>query len=358
MDRIEFRNLLRRYLDNQCTDAEQHLVNQLYDLIEDSRTPAEWSDTEGLEEQMWANIEAQTFNKNNTQEQHEKLTARTIGQPLRKLINPWIGRAAAFLLVAVSAWWFFGRSNNAVSTAWTDTTANKPKEIVNNSLQAMTVTMEDGSTAILQSGSHLFFPEHFATDKREVSLTGQAFFNIAKNSARPFLIYTGNVVTRVLGTSFWVKNTEGGTHIEVEVKTGKVSVFKRQNIKDNHTIDKTLGNDGVVLTPNQKVQYFNDKEVFVTGLVAKPQLLEMEHAQEALPNFKFNETNLSDVILELEKAYGIQIVLSNDALNNCPVTGNLTKQALFDQLTLICGSLNANFEIKGTTILVNGRGCN
>jgi transmembrane sensor len=350
MNRKEFRDLLRRYLNDDCSVEERRLVDQLYDLIGEE-TPLNWDDTEGVEEKMWAKIEAQTISK---------IPANRPNN-VRKLINKksfsfWVWRmaAAAVILGFVALTWLFVRENNVSTDVLTQSMAvGTMQEIINHNIDPMSITLEDGSKIILQSGSRLRLPEHFAASERVVFLTGEAFFDIAKNPERPFFVHAKDIVTRVLGTSFWVKNTEGSKNIAVEVITGKVTVYKEKT-----STQKQSENDGVVLTPNLKVTYFVEDEHFVTGLVEKPILLKAVETQVQTTQFDFYETALSTVINQLETAYGIQIVLANDELNSCPLTANLTKQPLYTKLDLICATLNATYAIKGTSILISGKGCN
>ncbi len=349
MNRKEFRDLLRRYLNDDCSAEERRLVDQLYDLLGEE-TPVNWEDTEGVEEKMWAQIEAQTIGKMPTE-----IPVIALKQINNKSFSYWIWRAAAAAVVVglvTATWLFSGKNSIFTPNSSTETAALSMKEIINNNIDPMSVTLEDGSKIILKSGSRLRLPEHFAAAERVVFLTGDAFFDIAKNPERPFFVHAKNIVTRVLGTSFWVKNTEGSKNIAVEVVTGKVTVYKEKT-----AAQKPLESDGVVLTPNLKVTYFVEDEHFVTGIVEKPLLVKSTETQPASPQFIFNETPLSDVIKQLEIAYGLQIVLANDALNNCPLTANLTQQPLYTKLNLICATLNATFDIKGTSILISGKGC-
>lgn len=339
MNRAEFRDLLRRYLDDACTPQEAQLVEQLYDLIGDARTPLEWSDAEHLEAEMWAKIEAET----GVQAQEIVITKKYNSLNIKYLA--WIGRvAAAVVFVCLVGWWWQQSYPKTHGTY---------KEIVNKTNKVMQIKTEEGSKIALQPDSRLRYPEHFEATKREIYLEGVAFIDVVPNPEKPFLVHTGDVVTKVLGTSFWVRNAEGGKNVEVEVKSGRVSVFNKKLVNAER---KELGTEGVVLTPNQKVQYIAKNEVFVTGLVAQPQVLETVIKKELI-QFDFDDTPLSEVVSRLELAYGIKIVLSSDLLNNCPLTANLMQQPLFEKLALICGSLNATFEIKGTTILISGRGC-
>jgi transmembrane sensor len=357
MNRKEFRDLLRRYLNDACSVDERRLVEQLYDLIGEE-TPLSWEDSDeasrffehGIEEKMWAKIEKQTISNNNPNT--SLLEDKQINQ---KLKISWIWRvAAAAVVVGVAAfvWLSMGQSKILPNLLNKEMANSNLKEITNHTIDPMSVTLEDGSKIILKSGSRLRLPEHFATDKREVFLTGEAFFEISKNPDRPFFVHAKDVVTRVLGTSFWVKNTEGSKNIAVEVVTGKVTVYKEKT-----TLKTSSESDGVVLTPNLKVTYFVENEHFVTGIVAKPVLVKAEETTPKIQQFSFNDAPLSEVMSQLETAYGIQIVLANDILNMCPFTGNLEKQPLFTKLDLICATLNATYDVKGTSILISGKGC-
>src|SRR4029077_14541011 len=111
------------------------------------------------------------------------------------------------------------------------------------------VNLSDGSRVTMQPHSVLHYARKFSTDKREVYLQGEAFFRVAKNPSKPFLVYYNNLVTKVLGTSFNVNTNALTGNIEVSVKTGRVQVYEnKQLINDSK-------NKAVILTPNQKVIY-------------------------------------------------------------------------------------------------------
>jgi transmembrane sensor len=336
---------------------ERRLVDQLYDLIGEE-TPLNWDDSddaslffrEEVEEKMWAKIETQTIGKMPNETPVVEL------KPIKqKSFSHWVWRIAAAAVVlgfVATMWLFLDKSTTFLNKLSHETAATSMKEIINHNIDPMSVALEDGSKIILKSGSKIRLPEHFAANERVVFLTGEAFFDIAKNPERPFFVHAKDIVTRVLGTSFWVKYTEGSKYVDVEVMTGKVTVYKTKTATQN-----TTESDGVVLTPNIKVTYFVEDKHFVTGIVEKPILLTAPTTALSSPQFYFNETPLSEAINQLEKGYGIQIVLANDALNSCPLTADLTKQPLYTKMDLICATLNASYEVKGTSILISGKGC-
>ena len=136
-----------------------------------------------------------------------------------------------------------------------------------------------------------------------------------------------------------------------------LDVYKRQVYGQSNEKRSPVAN-GVVLSPNQAATYYDDQKHFVTGLVEKPTLLETPETGKQELTFQFDDTPLSEVIRQLELAYGIDIVVENEQQNNCLLTADLSSQPLYNQLDLICASLKAKYEIQGTTILLSGKGCN
>ena len=93
----------------------------------------------------------------------------------------------------------------------------------NTEQSTLVTTLEDGSIVYMGGETSLQYPEHFSMDKREVSLQGNALFDVTGNRERPFLIETEEVRIEVLGTMFHVKSDVGST-FELSVQRGKVKV--------------------------------------------------------------------------------------------------------------------------------------
>ena len=85
----------------------------------------------------------------------------------------------------------------------------------------------DGSIVTLNRNSKLIFPKHFTKNVREVTITGEAFFDVKPNTSKPFIINAGNVQVKVLGTSFNVCAYPGTETVEVVVESGKVQVTRK-----------------------------------------------------------------------------------------------------------------------------------
>ncbi len=188
-------------------------------------------------------------------------------------------------------------------------------------------------------------------------LAGDAFFTIAKDSRRPFRVVTEQVETQVLGTSFWVHTAAQTNKVDVEVVTGKVQVYERKRLAKT---DNKLSH-GVVLTPNQMVT-ITDSEHWETGLIAQPKPIQDELTTEAGGPAKtealvFEGTPLSVVCQRVTQVYGIDIDLASTDLSSCTFSGDISRQPLYTQLDLICSAINARYDVRGTRILISGRGC-
>ena len=229
-------------------------------------------------------------------------------------------------------------------------------ETVNTANTTLKIKLEDGSYVVLQPNSKIAYPKHFAIDKREVFMEGDAFFKVSKNASRPFLVYNQNLVTQVLGTSFIIKTDKANKQVTVEVKTGKVTVFENnKEITLNNTQQKS---NGAIITPNQTCTYNIKERYFITALSENPEPVVTEDTVlHKTFSFLYEDAKLKDVLKTISEAYAIEIVTENDAINICKFTGDLSALPLYDKLELICLSTNHTYEIKSTKILLKGNGC-
>ena len=343
MSRHKFGQLLQKYLRGECTPEEKIFIEHWYGLLETETSElSKELDNPDVEARLWNQIQRQ-MDTNGPAD-----AGRII--PLKTARYRWIGIAASLLLVGG---WFFVRQSihNVVSTHSLAIQGNAGwVEQTNTSAKPLTVRLEDGSTVQLTPLSSLRFPKHFASEKRTVYLTGDAFFSIQKMPSRPFFVHTGEVVTKVLGTSFFIRTQLATKQIRVEVVTGRVAVYEQAESKQPTT-------NGVVLSPNQAATFFSEDDHFVTGLVDKPRVISTLETEKKPVSFQFDDAPLADVLAQLETSYGINIEVENDQQNSCPLTADLSNQPLFTQLDIICAALKSSYTVQGTTILISGKEC-
>jgi transmembrane sensor len=352
MTHQQIQQLLFKYRAGTCTKEESAKIHKWYrGLNEESLLSLNDYDRELLEnkllERIWENIR--------DSENDQEIIP----------VNKWWKSAAfysgiaATVIISLGYIWFLNRPQSALLSLKEPVllhTVNDQMIVFENTTQTdQRLTLEDRSENVLSPGSKIVYPDKFAGDKREVQLVGDAFFEITKNPAKPFLVYSGNLITRVLGTSFRIKS-KVKDHVEVEVVTGRVSVFENKEIfEDKKSLDEAGENSaGVVLTPNQRVTYFIESRHLITSLVADPVMIAASSGTETLV---FSNTLLPDIVAGLQQEYGIEIVLANENIGKCTFTGDLSDLSLYEKLELICKSNSAVFEVKGTRILISGTGC-
>jgi len=219
------------------------------------------------------------------------------------------------------------------------------------------VKLPDGSYAILKPGSKLDFPATFTKGRREVFLSGEAFFEVKKDASQPFIVYTAEMVTKVLGTSFTVRAIGDKKDYAVTVNTGKVQVFPVKDADNQRIESKSLtdaGDNGILIVPNQQVTFNPESQQLIKKRLAEPSALSKEVSMVA---FNFVETPFSKVITALSEAYGVKMNYNEKELANCPLTASLGDQPLFEKLALICAAVEAEYKITDGEIIIHGKGC-
>lgn len=352
MNYNEIENLLLRYREGTCTPEEIERVHQWYEQADSGMPQAELTDTEKslLKTKMWTAVQ-----HNTGVPQRTKVLPRFSWISVRKYSS-----VAAILIASLSLLYFFaGKSSLKIASTGALLLKSSPEGLVytdNLTGRPMLIKLDDSSQVTLAPGAGLVYPRKFVSAKREVQLKGNAFFSITKDSHRPFFVYSGKLVTRVLGTAFWVKEGGEERQMQVEVVCGKVSVFENESVstEEPSAHSRHQFNKGVILTPNQRVTYFEESGHLMTSLVDKPLLLTPQDRQ---PVAIYKNVALPDIFRRLEAAYGVDILVSGDAVNQCTFTGDLTDMSLFDQLDLICDSNDGSYEVQGTRILISAAGC-
>lgn len=265
--------------------------------------------------------------------------------------------AASVLLLLGLGWWInnrYGEQKPIVAYQEILDQVTDPLVVEeNNSDQPRLVALNDGTTVLLQPRSKLTFPTGFEGDRREVFLSGEAFFDVAKNPEKPFFVYAGSLATKVLGTSFKVSAFAEEDEVRVVVKTGKVSVFPllKEDIARHQAQDSLTG---IILSPNQQIVFTNKDLRLTRSAVAESKILELPIQRES---FEFQATPIREVFSALEKSYGVKIVFDEIKMKNCYLTASLSDEPLFEKIMLICKTIGAEYQQTGTSIFITGQGC-
>jgi transmembrane sensor len=345
MSKNSIKNLFERYLSGTATVEEQRLVEDWYEQFElNSKTPSD-SEIDKIADSVWKRI--------NQIEEDE-----TNVYPLAtwKGVFRWAVAALVVFALGFGLIKYFSKNNISEIQLSENQQENKQSGNVteiNDSNENKKIVLEDNSTVLLFPKSQLEYPIHFEKNQRQVFLKGKAFFNISENPNRPFLVQTGNITTKVLGTSFTIKADPEDENIEVAVRTGKVSVYESKEITN---LNPAKNKNGVILLPNQQVNYSKLNNVFITKLVENPVVIDA-NSTIVRKNFKYDDTPLSTVLADLTETYGIEFEVERMNMKTCPLTATLSDKSLYDNLDVICAAIGATYEVQGTRILISGNGC-
>jgi transmembrane sensor len=332
MTQFEFDKLIEKYMAGDCDPAEERLIE-------------EWSERQVMASPfpLTAQEEIQT-----TKRLKKRIDSSTVGTwrfPF-KLSFYRLGIAACFLsLMAFGTWFLLKNADNSLDTEGGALNSKMASfELSNTTNIEQEFNLKDGSTITLKPQSHLTYLEDFGVENRIVFLKGEGYFQIKRDTSKPFYVYTGNLVTKVLGTTFTVKAYDN-KKAEVVVTSGKVVVY--ENIQGK--VAKT-----VVLTPNLKVDYVSTQTALTPSIVDVPIVVQPIEKKE---DFDFKNTDLPIVLKRLKDVYAIDILLKNKDFENCYFTGNLNGLSLMEQLDLICKTIDATYQKYETSIWIDGEGC-
>ncbi|WP_171037788.1 FecR family protein [Dyadobacter luticola] len=257
--------------------------------------------------------------------------------------------AAAIVLVAGLGWLVHkfpgGSSSNVISKQSTSDEIRTERK--NNTDKPMTVLLGDKSTVILQPGSQLSFsPAMEKASKRIVYLDGEGFFDVVKDPAHPFFVYTNQLVTRVLGTSFRVVAYNREKQASVSVVTGKVTVFAKKDLEKTDRVANPPASGDVVLSPNEQATFTQNAAKLTKSKIEG--LVTLYHS----PEFSFDETPVTEVFTALEKAYGIDIKYEPEKIDGYLLTATFADMSLHDELQLICRIIKGNYHIEEGKVII------
>ena len=242
----------------------------------------------------------------------------------RKRIFP-VYWAAACVIALLSASVFFFHSGKDTSELLTLQNTDSENVLVK--------TLGDGSTIYLASDALLSYPKAFIGAEREVSLQGEALFDIAKNPAKPFLIETEKVTVKVLGTAFKIK-TSGDGKFELAVQRGRVKVTEKEG---GNSLEVTAG-QSVCFVGNHLFKYQStDKKIF-------------EHYTSKM---RFKDESLENIIHVINQNNDSFVVLKGDLLKTSRLNVQFYNNNVNEMTQIISLALNLKREIRQDTIYIS-----
>lgn len=315
---------LRRYLDDLYTKEEASL------LLHSIKDAGNQDLMDELAAEVWEESGSQQPVTDLEREKYKK-EARQLLKRLEHKKQTWFRRVAlvvastaAVLAIVVGSIGYFRHMNEEqVTFAEVTTTFGEKKQ----------VTLPDGTILVLNSCSQVRYPNQFRGDIRKVELEGEGYFRVARNEEMPFIVKTGRLDVRVLGTRFDVKSYPTDEIVSVSVESGKVQVdlpeaMMRLTAKEQVLINTASG------------EYNKKKE-------------ERDVAAWIKGNLRFNSTPIRDVAKELERVYNCRITFASGQKFDNLITGehdNKSLEAVLQSIQFISGDIK--YKKEGQNILL------
>jgi ferric-dicitrate binding protein FerR (iron transport regulator) len=234
--------------------------------------------------------------------------------------------AACTILLLATCGWLILREKNE-SRERMATIAQRPAPSPHKAAGTHFIKLPDGSFVLLNGDSYLDYPDQFAGTSREVTLSGEAYFDIKPSRYQSFIVHTGNISTTVLGTAFNIKAFPRQDQVTVTVTRGKVRVAQGERtyavILPNQQLSINISNDEVARS-----------EVDADSVVAwKQQYLIL------------NDVTLLDAALIIGDKYHVKVNISDEALKKCVINATFLEEESLDQvLHVICATVDGTYE--------------
>ncbi len=300
----EMHSLIGKYFSGQATADEERLVQQWVAASEQNRSDFD------LLEKLWHQSGEQETIQFDTNQAWKTVDGRIKAHrtPVRRMKRyTWTIAVAASLVLVFGMWWLNSTSDN--------------KTIVADGGYRV-VTLRDGTKVHLREGGSMEYNvRSYNMDRREISLKGQAFFDVAHDPSRPFVISAAQTKVEVVGTSFSVNTLND--KVELIVKTGKVKFGAASNLQQS-----------ILVTAGEKA-------LFAANTINKEQNKDVNFDAWQSRQLQFNNTPLSQVLAVLNDYYHVNIQIKREdaaqvsAANITASYNNQPLNSVLDEIALI-----------------------
>lgn len=241
-----------------------------------------------------------------------------------------IAASVALLIVSIWVWNQYDSSSQSDHKDQEITLITKTAQYG----QKTTVRLADGSKVTLNSGGKITYEKGFSEKKRKIELTGEAYFEVAKDTERPFVVSAKGICTTALGTSFNIRAFDDESNVIISLITGKVSVGQKEGFD-------------VMLNPGDQLNYSTTENT-----VEQNQFDESRILAWTMGILIFENASMNEVINELEKWYGATFELENTTEDEWSYSGQFENQSLKNVLENLSYSEQFHYELNDKTVKI------
>jgi ferric-dicitrate binding protein FerR (iron transport regulator) len=322
-------DLFQRFIDGKCTQDE---FNELMDLLrKQENEPQVRAMLQKVYELTAQGLTSETYVNQQGELHPIKETKVFPVQPKRRTAGSLL-IAASIVGVLLLGWWLFNMRyaihNGTLSLAG-------QTAIITKKAEQKYLLLPDSTRVWLNAASELDYPVTFNGKVREVVLKGEAFFDVKHIEGKSFVIHSGEVTTRVLGTAFNIRAYPGQADVVISVKRGRVEVTHK---------DKVVA----VLTVGQQV-----KVMLQPAPANETKINEDDVAAWTVGKLHFEKQTFGDIIADLERTYNGTIELRNKELESEVITTSFRKDIGIEQaLRILCELTGAKLSIENGTYII------
>ncbi len=335
-----YNDLISRYFHGEISAEEIHVLEQWVQAAQENRKMfQEYANTwKAIEksgtgpainlDKEWVALKYKMYGAPHPASRHHQPASHLLNLWPRALRYPLLRIAAIFLLFAIPAfllYHFYGPSG---------------EKQCNAGMEVASCTLPDGTLVTLNTGSTLVYPSGFDHSSRLVKLTGEAWFEVAPDPAKPFVITTDNIRIEVVGTSFLVNTRKGKDASEIILASGKVKACFKNRPDDN-----------TILSPGEKTIFLTEGYT-----INKEVNTDINYLSWKTKQMVFNNTPLSEVVALLNKVYRNPVRILENSLNNCRITATFDHQSLESVLNVLKATLDLQIQKTGSGFEISGHG--
>ncbi|MGO4288651.1 FecR family protein [Chitinophaga sp. RAB17] len=340
MDTEQIKILLERYNQGSCSPEEAAIVDQWF---------------ENINRHQSTYIEENELDRELDQIKGQLNLHITPATPVRRMnTRYWYAAAAAAVLLAAGLFWFNQSSKEhqpPTGPIPAPMAVNQANRVIRNGFVEIatikghkeSITLEDGSTMELNAGSKVRYPEHFSDSSRTIFLEeGEAFFSVAADPRRRFVVNAGELATTALGTSFNIRAYASEHKVIVALVSGKVKVDQLNN--------NTTKTNSLILLPSEQISYDRVSLSLIKTIFNKPE--EITGWKQGYLVFK--DAPYNEVVTGIENRYGVT-VMNESNKKEWNYNGSFKNENLKEVMDIISLAKSLSYTIKNDTIYLQNK---
>lgn len=326
----EMIELMRRNLEGVAGDEEKQRLEErvrhddaLQQLLEEELEAAPAAMDEALKQSLYRRIAAKIDPGQRLPELRAARTASVRSLQRSNLLR-W---SAILLLPLLSAYltWTFTRPADL---------QDSPVTIATGYGEKAEVTLPDGSRVWINSGSRLTYDSRFNRKRRDLQLTGEAYFEVVPNSRKPFVVQTADLEVEALGTSFSVTDYDDESFATSVLLEGKVHV--------------RAGEQERFLTDNHRATLYKASHTLATDAVRAADFMVWKDGYLYFENCSFDE-----IARRLSRMFNVEIRFHSEKLKTLHFTGTLGNSSIRNVLDILSLTSPMRYEMSGTTVALH-----